>query len=48
MKYGSVLRGAMKSRPVKGTPRPGLCSFLRGMETLPSALAARLGDALPQ
>jgi len=46
MKYGSVLRGAMKSRPAKGTPRPGLCSFRGGMETLPRALAARLGDAL--
>jgi protoporphyrinogen/coproporphyrinogen III oxidase len=45
-KYGSVLRGAMKSRPAKGTPRPGLCSFREGMETLPRALAARLGDAL--
>jgi protoporphyrinogen/coproporphyrinogen III oxidase len=46
MKYGSVLRGAMKSGPAKGTPRPGLCSFRGGMETLPRALAARLGDAL--
>ena len=46
MKYGSVLRGAMKSRPAKGTPRPRLCSFREGMETLPRALAARLGDAL--
>jgi oxygen-dependent protoporphyrinogen oxidase len=46
MKYGSVLRGAMKSRPAKGAPRPGLCSFRGGMETLPRALAARLGDAL--
>ncbi|MCU1340926.1 MAG: Protoporphyrinogen oxidase [Candidatus Acidoferrum typicum] len=45
-KYGSVLRGAMKSRPAKGTPRPGLCSFREGMETLPRALGARLGDAL--
>jgi oxygen-dependent protoporphyrinogen oxidase len=45
-KYGSVLRGAMKSRPAKGAPRPGLCSFREGMETLPRALAARLGDAL--
>jgi len=45
-KYGSVLRGAMKSRPAKGTPRPGLCSFRDGMETLPRALGARLGDAL--
>jgi protoporphyrinogen/coproporphyrinogen III oxidase len=46
MKYGSVLRGAMKSRPAKGSPRPGLCSFREGMETLPRALSARLGDAL--
>ena len=45
-KYGSVLRGAMKSRPAKGAPRPGLCSFRDGMETLPRALAARLGDAV--
>jgi oxygen-dependent protoporphyrinogen oxidase len=91
-KYGSVLRGAMKSRPEKpekkgsfaektgsfvgrafrhdiksapssgvltpeglkahspaaskGAPRPGLCSFRDGMETLPRALGARLGDAL--
>jgi protoporphyrinogen/coproporphyrinogen III oxidase len=45
-KYGSVLRGAMKSRPAKSAPRPGLCSFRDGMETLPRALGARLGDAL--
>jgi oxygen-dependent protoporphyrinogen oxidase len=44
--YGSVLGGAMKSRPPKGAPRPGLCSFRDGMETLPRALGARLGDAL--
>jgi protoporphyrinogen/coproporphyrinogen III oxidase len=44
-KYGSVLRGAMKSRPPKGTPRAGLCSFRRGMETLPTALGLRLGDS---
>lgn len=44
--YGSVLRGAMKSRPAKGTPRSGLCSFRDGMETLPRALAARLDDVL--
>jgi oxygen-dependent protoporphyrinogen oxidase len=44
--YGSVFRGAMKSRPPKGTPRPGLCTFRDGMETLPRALAARLGDSL--
>jgi oxygen-dependent protoporphyrinogen oxidase len=45
-KYGSVLRGAMKSRPAKGTPRAGLCSFRDGMEALPRAMAARLGDSL--
>jgi protoporphyrinogen/coproporphyrinogen III oxidase len=44
--YGSVLRGAMKSRPAKGSPRPGLCSFRDGMDTLPRTLARRLGDAL--
>jgi len=44
--YGSVLRGAMKSRPAKGTPRAELCSFLDGMETLPRAIAARLGNSL--
>ena len=44
MTYGSVLRGAMKSRPPKETPRAGLCSFRDGMETLPRALGARLGD----
>lgn len=45
-RYGSVLRGAMKSRPAKGKPRDGLCSFRDGMETLPRAIAARLGDSL--
>ena len=44
--YGSVLRGAMKSRRPQGTPRPGLCSFRAGMETFPRAIAARLGDSL--
>ena len=45
-KYGSVLRGAMKSRPPKGTPRAGLCSFRKGMEALPKALGGKLGDLL--
>ncbi len=44
--YGSVLRGAMKSRPAKGAPRAGLCSFRDGMETLPRSIAARLGNTL--
>jgi protoporphyrinogen/coproporphyrinogen III oxidase len=45
-RHGSVLRGAMKSRPAKGTPRAGLCSFRDGMETLPRAIASRLGHSL--
>ncbi len=44
--YGSVLRGAMKSRRPRGTPRHGLCSFREGMESLPRALGAKLGDSL--
>jgi oxygen-dependent protoporphyrinogen oxidase len=44
--HASVLRGAMKSRPAKGTPRPGLCSFRDGMETLPRAFAAQMSDSL--
>jgi oxygen-dependent protoporphyrinogen oxidase len=43
--YGSVLRGALKSRPSGGKPRPGLCTFRRGMATLPNALASKLGAA---
>jgi oxygen-dependent protoporphyrinogen oxidase len=42
--YGSVLRGAMKSRPPKGAPRPVLCSFREGLEVLPRALAAALSE----
>jgi oxygen-dependent protoporphyrinogen oxidase len=44
--HGSVLRGAMKSRPPKGTPRPGLCSFREGMEALVRRLGEALDDAL--
>jgi protoporphyrinogen/coproporphyrinogen III oxidase len=43
---GSILRGAMRSRPPKSARRPGLCSFRDGMETLPRTIAARLGDSL--
>lgn len=47
-KYGSVLRGAMKSRP-KGPRKKGgestLGNFRSGMATLPKSLAAKLGDA---
>src|SRR5271154_485132 len=46
--YGSVVRGAMKSRPAKEqrTAPPPLCSFAHGAAILPRALAAKLGDAL--
>ncbi len=43
--YGSVLRGALQSRPPKGTPRGGLCTFKKGMAALPQAIAAKLSDA---
>ena len=45
LQYGSVLRGAMKSRPA-GQKRPSPCSFRRGMETLLEAFATQLGDAI--
>ncbi len=43
--YGSVLRGAMKSRPAKGARQgpPPLCSFLRGVGVLTEAMFAKLG-----
>jgi protoporphyrinogen/coproporphyrinogen III oxidase len=46
--YGSVLRGAMKSRPPKEqrTGAPPLCSFTRGVAALPRAMAAKIGDAM--
>jgi protoporphyrinogen/coproporphyrinogen III oxidase len=47
-KYGSILRGAIKSRPARGE-RKGmspLCSFRRGLGTLIEGLANGLGDAL--
>lgn len=46
--YGSVLRGAMKSRPPKAkrTGPPPLCSFRRGVSTLTRALGAHLGERL--
>jgi oxygen-dependent protoporphyrinogen oxidase len=43
-KYGSVLRGAMKSRPAEKTGPPPLCSFEKGMATLTQALAKNLGE----
>jgi oxygen-dependent protoporphyrinogen oxidase len=45
--YGSVLRGAIKSRKQTGDAgRPAMCSFRRGTATLPAALAAALGSDL--
>lgn len=44
--YGSILRGAMKSRSGDrgNTSAPRLSSFRAGMSTLPKAIAAKLGD----
>lgn len=44
--YGSVLRGAMKSRPAPGKPRPSLSSFQDGLSTLLDALAKQLGESV--
>jgi len=46
--HGSVLRGAMKSRPPKAerTGPPPLCSFRHGVSTLTRAIASHLGAAL--
>jgi len=47
-KYGSVLRGFIKSQ--RNAPKPRLqrllCSFQRGLSTLPHTLAERLGHSL--
>ncbi len=45
--YGSVLRGAMKSRPAKGAGQghPPLCSFHHGMAMLTRTMAAKLGES---
>jgi oxygen-dependent protoporphyrinogen oxidase len=45
LQYGSVLRGAMKSRPA-GQKRPSPCSFRGGMETLLQAFSIQLSDAI--
>jgi protoporphyrinogen/coproporphyrinogen III oxidase len=46
--FGSVLRGAMKSRPANGGKKkvPPLCSFRRGLSTLTEALARGLGESV--
>ncbi|MGD1210756.1 MAG: protoporphyrinogen oxidase [Candidatus Acidiferrales bacterium] len=45
--YGSVLRGAMKSRPPKGSSKgpPPLCSFRHGLNTLMQAIGANLRES---
>jgi oxygen-dependent protoporphyrinogen oxidase len=45
--YGSVIRGAIKSRPKspQKSTRPPLCNFRKGVTELPHALAAKLGGA---
>ena len=46
--YGSVLRGAMKSRYANGESRsaPPLCSFRNGLNTLGQTLANKLGASV--
>ncbi len=44
-RYGSVVRGALRSGSKGNGPRPTLCSFRKGLATLTDALAARLGGA---
>jgi protoporphyrinogen/coproporphyrinogen III oxidase len=46
--FGSIVRGAIKSRPAGGESGqpPSLCSFRRGLLTLVCALAKSLGDSL--
>ncbi len=44
--FGSVLRGAMKSRPPKDRPKATLCSFRAGLGAFPETLAAKLGPNL--
>lgn len=46
--YGSVLRGAIKSRGANRTAKgaPPLCSFRRGLSTLTQAIAAKLGNSV--
>ena len=44
--YGSVLRGAMKSRKQQSGARPGLCSFRGGVRALLRSMESELGDGL--
>ena len=44
--HGSLIRGAIKLRNASGGPRGRILSFPEGLEELPRALAAQLGDLL--
>ena len=44
--FGSILRGAIRSRPAKKAARPALSTFRKGLGTLTDALAARLGNQI--
>ncbi|MGB8542457.1 MAG: protoporphyrinogen oxidase [Candidatus Acidiferrales bacterium] len=44
--YGSVLRGAKKSRKASGAAPSSLCSFRQGVARLPNAIAEKLGNRL--
>ncbi|MGA2016919.1 MAG: protoporphyrinogen oxidase [Opitutaceae bacterium] len=44
--HGSLIRGAVKLRNASGGPRGRIMSFPEGLEELPRAIAARLGDSL--
>jgi oxygen-dependent protoporphyrinogen oxidase len=44
--FGSVLRGAMKSRKKQSGARPALCSFRGGVRALLQSLESELGDGL--
>src|SRR5215469_9637482 len=44
--YGSVLRGAMKSKEEKRSGPPPLCSFKNGVGTLAAAISAKLRESL--
>jgi len=43
-RFGSVVRGAIKSRPTGGAPRGGLATLREGNESLVARLTERLGD----
>lgn len=46
VEHGSVIRGAMKSRPKKNEPRPVLTSFRGGLQTLMRCLATALAGRI--